>query len=140
MKIYLDTNVLIDFLSNRGVFTKFATEIFSLAYKSKIMLFTSTHVIATTHYILKKYTDDKELRMKLYELTDLIQIIDVTESTLKKALLSDFKDFEDGLQIFSAVSIGMVDYIVTRNLKDFKHSLIPAVAPDELLSIIDPTK
>ncbi len=68
MKIYLDTNVLIDFLSNRGVFTKFATE------------------------------------------------------------------------IFSAVSIGMVDYIVTRNLKDFKHSLIPAVAPDELLSIIDPTK
>lgn len=136
MKVYLDTNILIDFLGNRGVFTLHALEIFDFASKNRLHLFTSTHVFANAHYVLKKYTDDRELRKTLFELTDYVEIVDVTKSVLLNALLSDFRDFEDALQIYSSISIKDVDFIVTRNLKDFKGSAIPALAPDELLLLL----
>ena len=87
-------------------------------------------------YILKKYSDEKELRAKLLELTELVALIDVTKAQLKKALLSDFSDFEDALQIYNAESTGGMDYIVTRNLRDFKKSPTPAIAPDEMVEMI----
>jgi predicted nucleic acid-binding protein len=140
MKAFLDTNILIDFLSDRGAFTKHATEIFLLSSKNKILLNSSTHAFATAYYILKKFTDEKSLRLKLLELTQMVEVLDVTKSQLKKALLSDFSDFEDALQIFNAESITGVDYIITRNLKDFKDSPIPAIAPDEIVELIERLK
>lgn len=140
MKAFLDTNILIDFLSERGAFTKHATEIFLLSSKNKILLTSSTHTFATAYYILKKFTDEKSLRLKLLELTQMVEVLDVTKSQLKKALLSDFSDFEDALQIFNAESITGVDYIITRNLKDFKDSPIPAIAPDEIVELIERLK
>jgi len=135
MKVFLDTNILVDFLTDRGAFTKYATEIFLLGTE-KISIYSSTHAFATTYYILKKFTDEKDLRAKLLELTELVALIDVTKAQLRKALLSDFSDFEDALQIFNAESSGGIEYIVTRNLKDFKNSPIPAIAPDEMVDII----
>lgn len=136
MKVFLDTNILIDFLSDRGAFTKYATEIFLFSAPKKVCLHSSTHAIATTYYILKKFTDEKSLRLKLLDLTQMIEVLDVTRAQLKKALISDFSDFEDTLQIFNAESISGVDYIVTRNLKYFKDSPIPAIAPDEFMELL----
>ncbi|MCS4436572.1 type II toxin-antitoxin system VapC family toxin [Aquiflexum gelatinilyticum] len=135
MKIFLDTNILVDFLTDRGAFTKHATEIFLLG-TGNVLLYSSTHAFATTYYILKKYSDEKELRAKLLELTELVDVLDVTKAQLKKALISDFNDFEDALQIFNAESTGGMDYIVTRNLRDFRKSPIPAIAPDEMVEMI----
>ncbi|PRY86622.1 type II toxin-antitoxin system VapC family toxin [Mongoliibacter ruber] len=140
MKVFLDTNILIDFLSDRGAFTKYATEIFLFSAPKKVWLHSSTHTIATTYYILKKFTDEKSLRLKLLDLIQMIEVLDVTRAQLKKALISDFSDFEDALQIFNADSISGVDYIVTRNLKDFKDSPIPAIAPDEFMELIQRLK
>lgn len=135
MKVFLDTNILVDFLTDRGAFTKHATGIF-LFGTGNILLYSSTHAFATTYYILKKYTDEKELRSKLLELTELVEVLDVTKAQLKKALISDYNDFEDGLQIINAESTGGMDYIVTRNLRDFRKSPIPAVAPDKMVEMI----
>lgn len=133
MKVFLDTNILIDFLSNRPPFTQEAIQVFQLSESGKIQLFTSTHVLATTHYILKKYVDDADLRQTLSEISEMVFVVDVTSTALKNALKSPHKDFEDAIQIATAEQISGLDFIITRNLKDFKTSTIPAISILELL-------
>jgi predicted nucleic acid-binding protein len=57
--VFIDTNILIDLLADRRPFSKFAIEIFDLAAKNKVNLFTSLHSIATTHYLLKNISKRK---------------------------------------------------------------------------------
>ena len=137
MKVFLDTNILIDFLTNRPPFSSEALEIFALAEKNKITLYTSTHSIAATHYILKKYVEEKQLRRLLSELSDRMTILDISQSIIKSSLKSAHKDFEDAIQMLTAESAGEINYILTRNLKDFKTSLIPAVSIQDFLSVLN---
>jgi predicted nucleic acid-binding protein len=132
-KIFVDTNILVDLIADRRPFSKFATQIFSKAEEKKIKLYTSSHSIATTHYLLKKYVDEKELREILHNILDYLNIIPIDLDVIKKGLKSKHKDFEDALQIISAYSIEKLDCIVTRNVRDFKDSEIAVLTPDELV-------
>jgi len=132
-KLFLDTNIIVDLIADRKPFSKYAIQIFQKAELKEIELFTSSHSIATTHYLLKKYLAEKELREVLYNLLDYITVIAVDVDILKKGLRSNHKDFEDSIQILCASSIEKIDCIVTRNTKDFKASEIPAFNPDEII-------
>lgn len=135
-KIFVDTNILVDLIADRKPFSKFAIEIFEKAERNEVRLFTSSHSIATTHYLLKKYIEEKPLRKVLYELLEYVQVVAVDQDIIKKGLKSKHKDFEDALQILCAYNIEKLDYIVTRNIKNFKDAEIPAFPPDELLTRI----
>lgn len=132
--VFVDTNILIDLLANRSPYSKFAIELFALAEKGKVKLYTSSHSYATTHYLLKKYIGETTLREILLSLLDFIELIPVDITIIKKGLLSKHKDFEDAIQIFAANTIDNIDFIVTRNLKDFKDAGIIVLPPDELLN------
>jgi predicted nucleic acid-binding protein len=132
MKVFLDTNILVDLIGDRKPFSKHAIEIFKSAEEQKVQLFTSSHSIATTHYLLKKYVQEKELRDILSNLLEFLDVVPVDLDVLKKSLRSVHKDFEEAVQILCASSISGIDFIVTRNTKDFKTSEIPVVTPDEL--------
>ena len=132
--IFIDTNILIDFLGDRKPHSNFAEKIFELANDNKVKIFTSSHSFATTHYILKKHISEKELRNILFELLDLITILPIDVEIIKKGLKSSIKDFEDSIQIFSALTINEISFIVTRNIKDFKNSKIQAVTPDDFIN------
>jgi predicted nucleic acid-binding protein len=132
-KVFVDTNIIIDLIADRKPFSKFAIEIFERAERKEVQLFTSSHAIATTHYLLKKYLEEKQLREVIYNVLEYIQIIAIDQDIIKKALRSKHKDFEDALQILCAYNIEKPDYIVTRNIKHFKNSEIPTLPPDELL-------
>lgn len=134
--VFVDTNILIDLLADRPPFSKFAIAIFDLAEKKKVKLYTSSHSYATTHYLLKKHLEEAALRNLLFALLNLIDIIPVDLNIIKRSLLSDHKDFEDAIQIFAAGAIPDIDFIVTRNIKDFKDSGIPVLPPDELLNYL----
>jgi len=131
-KVFLDTNIIVDLIADRKPFSKYSIEIFKKAEEKKIKLFTSSHSIATTHYLLKKYLEEKILRDVLYNLLDYLTVIAVDTDILKKGLLSKHKDFEDSIQIFCASTIEKIDCIVTRNTKDFRDSEILVLTPDEL--------
>jgi predicted nucleic acid-binding protein len=133
-KVFVDTNILIDLLANRAPYSKFTIELFDLAEKRKVKLYTSSHSYATTHYLLKKYMGETALREVLLSLLDFIELIPVDLAIIKKSLLSKHKDFEDAIQIFAANTIDNPDFIVTRNLKDFKDAGIIVLPPDELLN------
>ena len=132
-KIFVDTNIIVDLIADRRPFSKFAIEIFSKAQDKKLKLYTSSHSIATTHYLLKKYIEEKELRNVLYNLLDYIQVIPVDLDVIKKGLKSKHKDFEDAIQMLCAYSIEKMDCIVTRNSKDFRDCEIPVLSPDEFV-------
>ena len=132
IKVFLDTNVIVDLISDRKPFSKYAIEVFQKAEEGKLELFTSSHSIATTHYLLKKYMTEKDLREVLITLLDYLTVIGVDVDILKKGLRSNHKDFEDSIQIFCASSIENIHSIITRNVKDFKGSEIRILTPDEL--------
>jgi len=135
-KIFLDTNILVDLIADRRPFSKYAIEIFDAAESKKINLFTSSHSIATTYYLLKKYKDDKTLRSIVLDLFDYMIVVPVDASILMKGLRSKHKDFEDSIQIHCAMNIENISCIVTRNIKDFKASEVTVLAPDEFCATL----
>jgi predicted nucleic acid-binding protein len=130
-KLFLDTNIIVDLIADRKPFSKYAIEIFKHAEEKKVQIFTSSHSITTTHYLLKKHVEEKILREILSNLIEFITIVPVNNDVIKKALKSKHKDFEDAIQIISASAIENIDFIITRNLKDFRESEILALSPDE---------
>ena len=135
-RIFVDTNVIVDLIADRKPFSKYAVEIFRKAEQNEIELFCSSHSIATTHYLLKKYIDEKSLRSILLDLLDYLSVIAIDLEVLKKGLRSKHKDFEDAIQIICASEISKIDCILTRNLKDFRGSSIKVLPPEELSQLI----
>jgi predicted nucleic acid-binding protein len=133
MKVFIDTNILIDLLGDRKPYSKFAIEIFKAAEQKTITLYATTHSLATTHYLLKKYIDEKKLRQILEGLLEYLNIVPIDEHIFRQGLKSRHKDFEDALLIKAASGIPGITCIVTRNLKDFKHSEVEVVSPDEFV-------
>lgn len=131
-KIFVDTNILVDLIADRRPFSKFAIDLFNKAERGDIKLYCSSHSIATTHYLLKKYLEEKKLREVLNNLLDYLNVVSIDNEILRKGLRSKHKDFEDAIQIIAASSIPKIDCIVTRNIKDFRGSEIMVLAPDEL--------
>jgi predicted nucleic acid-binding protein len=134
--IFIDTNIIIDFITKRQLFYKEANKIFSLADRKEIILKTSSLSFANAYYICSKLkiNSDKELRRVFISLKTLIEIIPITSKILDRGLSGDFfNDFEDGLQYFSAISSNC-EIILTRNLKDFKNSNLPVMTADSYIA------
>lgn len=134
-KIFLDTNIVIDFLGERENFYETAAKIMTLADKKKIKIFTSPSSISNTFYILAKYENSKLVLEKLRKFKVLCAISIINDEVVEKALNSDFKDFEDALQYYSAIESNC-DLIVTRNEKDFKYALIPVINGESYLQTL----
>ena len=132
IRAFLDTNVVIDLLAKREPFYKEAVKIFTLAYNQKILLFISPLTYANAAYILRKNGADR-VRLLLRNLRQLSLVTEYDETVVDRSLSSNFKDFEDALQYYSALTKN-VDVIITRNLKDFVDVTCPVLSPDEFLS------
>jgi predicted nucleic acid-binding protein len=131
-KIFLDVNIVIDFLGERENFYKSAAKILTLADRKKIKIYTSPTSISTTYYLLSKYENAKIAMEKIRRFKLLCSISVMDDEVIEKAINSDFKDFEDAMQYFSAIA-SSCDLIVTRNEKDFKNALIPIMNAESYL-------
>lgn len=135
MKLFLDTNVMLDFLGEREHFYISAAKIATLADKRTLQIVVSALSYATVSYILIKYDGQEKTKDKLRKFKVISEICELDELIIDKVLNSDFSDFEDSLQYFSALSTEC-DIIITRSGKDFKKSEIPIMTPDEFLNSI----
>ncbi len=131
-KIFLDTNIVVDFLGERESFYEPAAKILTLADKKKIKIFTSPVSVSTTFYLLSKYENTKTALEKIRKFKLLCSISVMNDEVVEKAMNSGFKDFEDAMQYFSAVATNC-DVIITRNEKDFKNALIPVMNAESYL-------
>ena len=128
-KVFVDTDVILDFLLDREPFTLDAARVFSLAEKKKLHACTTGLVFANAYYVLRKLASHKKVVEKLTELSQWVDIIGLPKVAVTNALKSGFSDFEDALQYFSAMEAG-VKIILTRNVKDYKHSELAVMTPE----------
>ncbi len=135
MKLFWDTNVMLDFLGERAPFYISAAKIATLADKRELTVIVSALSYATISYFLTKYEGLEKTKDKLRKFRVISEICELDELIIEKGLNSDFPDFEDSLQYYSALS-SECDIIITRNGKDFKKSQIPVMTPDEFLNSI----
>lgn len=132
-KILVDTNVIIDLLAKREKFYKDSLQIFSLADRNKIQLVISILSIANTHYLLNDVMKMKDARVIIRKFKVLVHSYSLNDKIVELALNDkSFKDFEDGIQFYTALEANC-NAIITRNTKDFKNSSIPVFRPKEYL-------
>lgn len=131
--VLIDTDVILDFFYDRKPFAKFATEILNLCEEKKINGYTTPVIICNVYYLLRKTSKHQLIVEKIKQLLSIIEIIQMNKEVVLDALNSEFKDFEDGLQNFSAVQSGTISIILTRNIKDFKKSDLSVLTPEMYL-------
>jgi predicted nucleic acid-binding protein len=135
--LFLDTNVVLDFLSDRKPHSTDAAVLFELAEKEKVTLHLSAISYNNIYYIIRRVVGYKKALALLSEIAELVYCIELNEGIINKAMKSDFPDFEDAIQFYSALSNNKINAIVTRNTKDYKKSTISIVSPKEAVTIIN---
>jgi len=131
MKLLLDTNILIDILQKRRSFYNFSAIVVSACQNSVVSGSMSAQSISDIFYILRKELSYSERKLLIKKLSDNIEILAIDKEKITNALNNDdFVDFEDCLQSECAAEF-QADYIITRNIKHFTHSLVPAITPED---------
>ena len=133
--LYLDTNIVLDLLAERMPFYTEAAKLFSLADKKKLKLSISSLCLADAHFILSRQNPEIEVRKVLRKFKVLVNVLPLDDKITDLALNSDFKDFEDAIQYFTAIENDQ-DLIITRNQHDFKESKIPVMTAGEFIKSI----
>ena len=132
MHLFLDTNILIDITANRKPFSKWAIKIFKDSKNGKWRLTTSSISILTTYYIIERQIGSTQAKRILKILLSRLDVQDISKIELLTGLATKFKDYEDSVQHECAKLCKDVNYIITRNKKDFKSSIIEVLSPEEL--------
>ncbi|GHV95008.1 twitching motility protein PilT [Spirochaetia bacterium] len=133
--IVIDVNIFMDFLFKREGHEKVA-EIFKYFIKRKIRGFVCAHEITTLYYFLDKTSNNaNKIRKSIAGIMKRFEVIEINAEILNKALYSKIADFEDAVIEISSNEKN-AEYILTRNIKDFKKSIVSAITPEELLVIL----
>jgi predicted nucleic acid-binding protein len=122
--------VILDFFLDRKPFSDDSAKILSWCELKEIQGFITPVIISNSYYLLKKNATHNKVIEKLKVLLTIIDVLIMDKEIVMNALNSDFNDFEDALQNFSAIKSGEIEMIITRNPKDFKHSLIAVFTPE----------
>jgi predicted nucleic acid-binding protein len=137
MKVYFDTNTVIDILKRREPHFSNSNAIFMLAVNEKIEGIINASSITDIFYILKKeFADTKKTISIVFDILEIVKPVDVLVYDLYSAAKLDFLDFEDAV-IEAVARREKVEYIITRNKSDFINSIIPVVTPEEFLILFN---
>lgn len=131
-KVFVDSDVILDLLAQRIPHFHFSALLFTFADMKKLELYTSPTVFCNVFYILRKELGIEKAKSALRKLRLLIKIIDSSEKPIDCALNSDFSDFEDAIQCYTAQN-HQISIIVTRNVKDYKTAGIIVQNPETFL-------
>lgn len=134
MKVFVDTNVILDLLAKREDFFEDSMKIFSLADEKEISILVSSLSLVNTHYILHDVMKLKEARSILGKFKVLVSCCSLNDKMIELALNdSKIKDFEDAIHHFTALEADC-KILISRNKKDFKHSSLSVMSPKEFLA------
>jgi predicted nucleic acid-binding protein len=132
--VLIDTDVLIDFLTDRKPFTANAKKLMQKSHEKTINAFLAAHSVTNIFYILRKHYSVADRKQRLTDLCMAVSVVEIGAELILNALANNnFDDVEDCLQSECATAIN-ADYIVTRNIEDYAGSKVPAVLPEELLN------
>jgi predicted nucleic acid-binding protein len=134
MRIFIDTDVILDLLLAREPFVPGATRLFLLIQDSKIEGFVSPLIFSNLFYVLRKKLSGPEALAALRKLRLLTHVLPIDEETIDLALASSFTDFEDAIQYYAALPQNL-DAIVTRNKEDYRPAKLPILTAEECIGL-----
>ena len=133
-RLFLDTNIVVDLLDRREPFCHDAVRLFTMAYYKQVQLIVSPMTFSTASFLLHRHGSEG-VRNLLSNFRQLSRVAASDERTVDDSLTSQFKDFEDAMQYYTALR-AKADVIITRNKSDFEKSQIPCYEPLEFLDIL----
>jgi len=131
-KVFLDTDVLIDFLTRRAPFEVEAMKLMEYSNRKKLRINISSLSISNIHYLVSRLENKAKSREKIKSLLKLVDILSVDKKIVEKAAYSEFKDFEDAIQNYCADQNG-IKILITRNIKDYSKSNLAVQTPKEFI-------
>lgn len=135
MKILIDTNILLDVFYKRENLYETSLNVFRLCETKIVEGYISSLSIANIIYIMRKELNNSKINSLIKKLSLIFNIVDLTVYDLLKATEIEYSDYEDALQCVEASRLKL-DYIITRNTKDFIHSNVRAITPQNFIENI----
>jgi predicted nucleic acid-binding protein len=132
-QVLIDTDVILDIFFDRKPFSDEASKILSLCERGEIQGFVTPVLISNVYYLLRKLAPHEKVILNLKKLLQIIDISAIDKGVILQAIQSEFKDFEDALQNFSAQNQSEIKLIITRNTKDYKSSQLSIMTPNAYL-------
>lgn len=133
--ILLDSDVMLDFFLKREPFYNSSGQILSICETHKVRGFITGLALANTYYMLRKRIDHEGIIHHFEKLMTFLDILPIDKLTLE-AMRSQFRDFEDALQNFSAERSPEIRTIITRNVNDYKSSNLNILTPNMFLATL----
>ena len=130
-----DTDVVLDLFLDRHPFAEAAAIMFSKVEERVVQGYVSATTITTIYYLATKTIGIKKAKWATRKLLSLLEVASVDRAVIEGALEGKYKDFEDGVIAEAARQI-QADVIITRNVRDFRTSPVPAHSPAEMLKIL----
>ena len=135
LRIFIDSDIILDLLARREPYYIHAAKLFTLIDRKEILAYTSPLVFANLHYILSKLKSNSQALKYLKELKSLVNVLPIDEKIIDRSLSSEFRDFEDAIQYFTAKAAD-VSFLISRNKKDYKKATITVCTAEEFLKIL----
>ena len=133
--VLIDIDVILDVRTKREPFFAPAANLWAEVENRNIRAHLASHTITTLFYLMKRAKGKRLAKAAIRDLMEVFEIAPVDKKTLLLALESEFTDFEDAVQFAAAKKIN-ADFIITRNIRDFKKSDIPVTSPDLYLATL----
>jgi hypothetical protein len=133
--ILIDLNILLDVLQKCEPFYASSAGLLAAVETGRIQGFIAAHSLTTLFYLVQKDKSSAEARATITNLLQFIKIAPVDQNTIEQALTLDYRDFEDAVQMISAVQC-KADCLITRNVKDHQPALLPVMLPVDFIATL----
>lgn len=136
LRVLLDVDVVLDVLTKREPFFQDSVALLAACETARCEGYVAAHTLTTLWYLLTKHHNATYTRGRVSDLLRVVGVAPVDGEVIQRALVGEFADFEDGVQMAAATGVA-ADYVATRNLTDFSRGPVPALAPAELVALLD---
>lgn len=134
-KLFVDSDVVIDFFTDREPYVNPASELFELNEQGHVRLYLSAVSINNIYYIVRRFLGHKKTLEVVETLIEMTEIVGTTKKEISQALKNNFIDYEDSVQYSSALTVKDLDAIITRNIKDYRNSTMAVMTPLNFLKM-----
>ena len=134
-KVMIDLNVILDVLQEREPFYEASAGLLAAVETGMIEGYLAAHSLITLFYLIQKGKSSADARAMITNLLQFLKIATIDQSTIEQSLNLDYRDFEDAVQMIAAIQC-KADYLITRNIKDYKPALLPVIQPIDFMGTL----
>jgi len=139
IRVLVDLNVIIDVLQNRQPFYEDSASVVDAVVSGEVVGWLAAHSITTLFYVISRTRNRETAVQSVTGLLEYFTVAKVDDTVIREALGLGWKDFEDAVQMASAGAEG-VDYLITRNIRDFQSGPVPVIQPAAFLTLLESTR